>query len=510
MKLIYRNKKYFQLTLNKNEMVQEKPAKKLKSLCIEKLLETYGFDCKFPKTCHFNNVIKAFQKFAPVLSRLTSCTNFTKRDTDFNTFLWFSYYFIWNKSILSSFTTDFESNVFKNWITKTCHILDEVEIVGFTYKNKKMSVALPIKTRYGPNFKEEFQLNPLMLNYQPLKFFQAQKNSYKSLKLTVYNCDMVPTIFSSTPVFFDFDQGVTFNICKTLKILGYPGIKCNAETYYCLLSYSFFKVVPVDMFCMRTNLPPNSDENLCVFRFVEKKKLNKFNSNLIKSEQNFKKYLKSLKLLEEVELNLINVSNKQKMSIVKNLNSNIKSLTIVFYHPASFLLYIGTRFKNLQTLDVSLAGKDTDDKQNRFFNYLMDANLSVFVNLKSLKFNICNYMPKPPRSLLSTFLTILKGCQNTLTSLDIEFYNFEDIKKIVDFLCSHKMPLKFLTFKFSHHLTSTDVMRIVKFYKDEELLIKIYDCDEITYRKLRPAQRYIRQNNLKLRLKNIIFAIEFM
>ena len=205
--------------------------------------------------------------------------------------------------------------------------------------------------------------------------------------------------------------------------------------------------------------------------------------------------------MEEAELNFLFVSNHKKMSIINNLSQNLVSLKITFAEPISILLHIGSRFKNLQHLSVVYLSKgnwnivETDINFSRF----NEMDLRGFGNLKTFK--LCyNWVYTPDPLLLSTILTILKGCQKTLTSFTLEFYKFANIEKILDFICSKRFPLKVLSFKCVKLLSDTDIMRIVKVYKSNELFIQILCCLKVTTQGYNAAMKYINENNLNIKI----------
>lgn len=214
--------------------------------------------------------------------------------------------------------------------------------------------------------------------------------------------------------------------------------------------------------------------------------------------------------LEEVCLNLLDVPSKQKVSIINSLNENLKTIKLVFFQPISFLLCIGTRFANLETLDVGF----TSDRFNvpykhhiehcKYFDKLHNKNLIAFRNLKKFKLNICNIIERLyyPLLLCETVVTILRYCEKTLTSFELEYYNFDSVKVMVDFICSRNMPLEFISFKAVYLLTDRDVMKFAKAFNGSELSIQIEGCYHVTAQGLKAVLSYIEENNLKIKIKH--------
>ena len=178
----------------------------------------------------------------------------------------------------------------------------------------------------------------------------------------------------------------------------------------------------------------------------------------------------------------------------------MKSIEIVFFQPISFLLYIGKRFRNLETLKVGFLGKDIGNKDSKYFDGLHKMNLTMFRKLTCFKLH-CNWIYPPYPLNLNTMLTILNGCQNTLTKFELECYRFSDVKKIIDFICSKNMPLKYISFKLVHFINNKDLMKLVKLKCCGERLIIIKRCWPVTRLGIVAALVYINQNNLKIRIK---------
>ena len=204
--------------------------------------------------------------------------------------------------------------------------------------------------------------------------------------------------------------------------------------------------------------------------------------------------------LEEIELSLLKISDKQKKKVIKSLNQRLKSFKIVFVQPINFLLYIGKRFENLQTLEVAFLGiTNISSKYSKYFNRLSKGNLLIFQNLKYFKLD-CNRIAKPCPFLLSTILTILTGCQKTLITFKLERYLFSDVEKIVDFIYSKKISLEYISFKYVGCLVDKDVMKLAKLENCKDMLIKIDYCQRITRNGITASLEHISQNNLNKRI----------
>lgn len=71
----------------------------------------------------------------------------------------------------------------------------------------------------------------------------------------------------------------------------------------------------------------------------------------------------------------------QITKLFKCLNKNLISIKLTFFQPISFLLYIGKKFENLQTLDVGFFGEEFNSEEGMNFTKLNGKSLSVFKNL---------------------------------------------------------------------------------------------------------------------------------
>ena len=195
------------------------------------------------------------------------------------------------------------------------------------------------------------------------------------------------------------------------------------------------------------------------------------------------------------------------MSIINNFNENLKNLKLLFFQPVIFLLFVGKRFKHLETLEVGFLSNTIHHindiqysiKPSKYFDKLLnDTNLDTFRNLKSFSFTTCIYIQYPDPLVLKTILLILKGCQDTLTSF--EFVDYKgDVKELIDFICFKNIPLKYLKFKLIAFLTKADIMKILKRKNNNDLLINIEQCPCISSYYMQIIKDYIKQNSLKIK-----------
>ena len=150
--------------------------------------------------------------------------------------------------------------------------------------------------------------------------------------------------------------------------------------------------------------------------------------------------------IENAQINLLDIPDKQKLSTINNLNGNLKSLKLLFCQPVSFLLYIGKVLKNLDTLDVVFLGntivknsfnKECSIKPSKYFDkFLSDNNLDLFRNFKIFKFTIRSSIQVSSPLVLETILSRWKGCKEKLTTF--EFIDFKgEVKELIYLLQNH-------------------------------------------------------------------------
>ena len=340
------------------------------------------------------------------------------------------------------------------------------------------------------------------------------KINNKSLKLTVssHNYLVCDHRGSRVPEFFDLDKGVMFDFVQALKSLGYPGFYIEAYAHNHLLSELFIRRAPFyQMQEYKPFLPAGQKDFISIMRFIKKpSKVNKFKMFKDRSEigcPNLNKVLKNFCSLKEVELNFLDVPDVQKESIIDSLNENLRSLSLVFFQPISFLLHIGRRFKNLQNLNVCYLGNHSCGsfkvEQTNYFDGLNELKLSVFRNLKEFSFFCGYFFQKPVPFMMKTILTILKGCKKTLTEFVLKYCDSPDYIEVIDFICSNKLPLKKLSFKSVHYLTGADIMRIVNLDSCPDLILKIVECKKISRIDRDAVLSHIAHNGLH---KTVIFG----
>ena len=471
-----------------------KPVKDLKSFCIEKIVDTYNINIKFSNLYHVNNAITAIQNLTPSLAKLNFYKGFKENESDFGKLLWFFYHFIWNCSIKRSLITEPQETLLTNWLGKSYNILGAINFIGLKYTNGNLCFWLAFGfDNSGPNFKEH-ELSHHMINYQVKLPEEIKDSCHKLVRLTVFKSCY--HIWRRFPIFFDVDKVVLFDFYKTLEFLGHPAFICKARTYYYFIIEFVKEIAENCDFYNYKNIPDSTESTLSIIKTVS-------DTNHKKCKSNFKRLCKTLEnliLLDGIELNLVEISDKLKKSIIKSLNKNLINFKIFFRQPINFLLYIGKRFENLQRLEVAFLGRTSSEKHSKSFDKLNKKKLLVFQNLKYFKL-YCNWWEyEPCPFMLNTILTILEGCQKTLTSLELEFYPFSDIKEIVKFICSKNIPLKYIKFKSVYYLTDGDVLKIVKLDNLDDVIVKIINCKSITPNEQLALLAYVSQHNLKKKI----------
>ena len=474
-------------------MEVSKPVKDLKSICIENIVNTYNIDIDFSNLYHVNNAI---QNLKPSLAVQNFNKGFKENESDFGKLLWFFYNFIWNSNRKRSLITDYRETLLTNWLRKNCSYLGAISFIGLNYTNGNLYLWLAYE--YDKNGRNciEYQLSHQMINYQVKLPEEIKDNRHKLVRLTVINSCLIFHTWSRFPVFFDTDKGVLLGFNKTLNFLGHPAFICKTKTYYDFIIHFLMGIDKNCNFYKYIDMPDNDENHLSIVKTVS--------SNNKECENNCRQLCKILEhsnFLEEIELNLLHISGKLIKSIIKSLNKNLINFKIFFRQPINFLLYIGKRFESLQRLEVAFLGRTSCHyKRSKKYDKLNKKKMFVFKNLKYFKLyrNWLVYDTDP--FMLDTILKILKGCQKTLTSFELEFYTLPDIKEIVNFICSKNMPLKHIKFKFVYYLTHADVLKIVKLKKYDGVVIILEDCGRITVNEYEALLKYVSQNNLKKKI----------
>ena len=505
--------------------------KHLKSLCIQKIVRTYKIEFNITYETYFDDLVSSYKQLGPSLSRQVFYKYFGNYNVEFHKFLWFLQCFVWNVKNLDLIKSKYRYNerfdrnasTLTNWINKWDYQISEVIFIDCNYLDGEMYFVNLDRCYDLKSINHKlFQLDPNKFNYQQKNIFKRDEHLNKLLKLTIMNCDLLDLGFRHQPIpaFYDLNKGTAFSFKKGLQVLGFPALKCSGGIHDYLLSQKFnvFDLCGANYkhFELEVGDLNNREDILSVIRFVKKtKKTFKLKSTdegeSDRSSNKLNEYLKSLTHLEEVELHLLDISNKQKISIIEALNKSLKTIDLTLFQPISFLLYIGKRFKSLQKLNVAFLAKNYYNilgksnklyvKHTKFFDELNGMDLVVFRNLKSFSF-FCNSIKKTYPFLLKTILTILKGCQETLTSFELTYYNFADVKQIIDFICSKKIPLEFINFSGVEFLTDEDIIRIVQLNSSDELILKIYECPKITRYGENSVFNYISRNKLH---KKVVF-----
>ena len=474
-----------------------KIVKNLKCLCIEKIVNTYNINIDFCNLFHVNNVITSVQNLIPSLTVQHFYKDLKENESDFGKLLWFFHSFIWNSKTNKSLITDYKKTLLINWLRFNCNYLGEISFVGLKFININLYFGLAFRYNEGENFKVH-QSNCQMMNYQAELPKEIKDNHHKIVRLTVVKKCYIGFILRTFPVLFDLDKGVLFDFHKTLELIGHPAFICKSKTYYFFMLKLLERVAKNCHFYKYKHMSTSTENPLSIIKTVG------YTSNK-KCKRSFKRLceaLENLNFVESVELNLLEIPDKLKKPIVKSLNPNLINLKLMFFHPINFLLYVGRRFENLQTLEVAFVGMlFSSRKYSKSFNNLNEKNLLIFQNLKCLTFH-CNWIRKPRPFLLNTILTILNGCQKTLTKFKLEMYTFADVKEIVNFICSKNMPLKCIKFGYIDYLTDEHVSQIVKLECCDDVKIKIVYCGSVTRNGITASLEYISRNNLR---KQIVY-----
>ena len=509
-----------------------KTVKSLTYLCKRKLLDAYYIEENFLWLSYFNWVVNAFQNMEKTLSKQVFVKKFGNENNNFDKFIWFVHKFIWNKNVCFRIK-NYNLSISKNWAL-TCTNMSEINFVGCSYLDGKINFVLDETHYRSPSFKE-IKINPKRFHYQPEFSFETRR-CHRQICLTVIGQKWLYRLERTNfrPRFFEINSGIVFDFRTTIKNLGYPAFEINASTYKYLMTLIRSDLI-MNFEFKDFKCPTNTPCYLRVTSQYDNSLKNADKKMIKKSTSNLDKYLDSYSLLEEVQLNLFDVPCERKVSIIDNLNENLKILKLVFFQPISFLLYVGKRLKNLETLDVGYGSEkfllgsvcpiEHCVKKSTFFDKLNNESLVAFKQLKCFKICICNYDHDFNPLLLKTIFTVLECCQTSLTSFYLLNYEFDDVNQIVDFICSRNMPLKVLSFKAVHFLTEKHIMKIAKLIKSSELalkfdstedgvvkfakvikstqlVIKIKKCYQIKPQDLENVLNYIKENNLSIEVKH--------
>ena len=485
-------------------MEMNESVKNLKCLCLEKIVDYYKIDIEFSTLHYLNNVINIFQKVNYFPSVQQFYEGFKTKDSDFERFLCFFCYYVWNPGVRNSLMTNANETVLASWLEKNSEFLSEISFIGCKYK--KGNLCFGLVNIQGYNVFKQCKVNRKIIKFESNQPKETYDSCHKLLKLTVLHKDYIKGLSrwsihgnkGCNFVFFDIERGTLFHFSKLLKYCGYPAFICKAKTYKCFKMQLFKKVTNHCKFYKHEETSSCTGKHFV--KFLSK-------NNNYKCRKSFKRLTEVLARhtnLEEVELNLIEISDKQKLEIIHSLNNNLKHFKVLFCQPFNFIVYIGKRFKNLQTLDVAYLCKDpTISKDSKYFDKLNRSNVVVFSELKCLKlhftwrFDRKGFFDKAPSIplRLNTIFTILKGCQKSLTCFELHSYYYNDVKRIIDAIFSQNVVLERITFDFVYQLGDEDILNIVKFENCDNLKIKLVNCWKVTEEGISAALAYIELKN---------------
>ena len=202
--------------------------KSLKWWCIKKLVDTYKIGADISSTDQLDYLLSTFQNLSPCLSDHVFSKFNLNEHADFENFIWFLHHFVWNFNFgeLRFKITDYSASILTNWIKEKDY--SEVSVLGYDYLGSKMIFAFKKKTGV-PVLKEadNSKVNQ-MFESQPIKrLIETEVGLQKLLRLTVFNSEFLSKLTNIFPMFFDLKQGTVFNFYEMLKVLGFPGFKCN-------------------------------------------------------------------------------------------------------------------------------------------------------------------------------------------------------------------------------------------------------------------------------------------
>ena len=223
----------------------------LNNLSINKVVTIFKFEKNTSTKDHITICIKSFQNCTPFFT--SNVLSELKFNDDFKKFLWFLYHYL------------FESREaeFTSWVKKLADY-SETSIVGHKYLGGTLLLEQN-KLRFALNTADEMQVNQLF-KFQDKPLTINGQNQHKLMRLTVSNCDILSEL-GEKPILFDLDKGTVFNLYRTLKTLGFPGLTCKTAAYKELV------MKLMKMFCPRSHFlecKSDSAEGVNFFRAVEK------------------------------------------------------------------------------------------------------------------------------------------------------------------------------------------------------------------------------------------------
>ena len=424
-----------------------------------------------------------------------------------------------------------------NWVLTNCSNLSEISFLGEfdcarDVFDEKLFTA--IMKKHGHQLKA-IELDYRMFNKRPNMLSAIGKNCDKLMKLTIWNLffgvykpeysnwavncskevssqlslkteykqkisniDSKCSLKYINQVFFDSEKDLSYSFCKTLKILSFPRLNFDGQSYYLLVQNMLYFYAPNLEY---TNLPLKLVDSLVFLSIIENndvslklRKFTEFSANCNKTYKTVEKLVKRLPFLEEAEINLVSLKDKQKKTIIYHMNPKLTNLKISLDPPASSLFYVGRRFEYLQNLEVYFTCLDSHSGDSKYFKQAHCRDFFMFRHLKSFKFSC---VVSPNIQILNTIIHILKSCQDTLTNFEIEGYDNANIKQIIDLICCESFSLNDITFSFISSLTYEHVMTMVKLFIDKQVSLNVENCSEISLDELLAVKGYLVYNNVK-------------
>ena len=411
--------------------------------------------------------------------------------------LLFLSYFVWNVRKVSYNQVDISK-----WVLNNCKHLTELSLSNCTNVDKNNFAE--IITRLGPQL-ESLELDHIILT--PKIYSKMGENLKRLIKLKIWNCKFskrkqINLFFDN--LFWNNHKIEHYDLNETLQEFCLPQLNLKTNQAYLdvveKVYYSFLSNLHY------TNLPENfRDTDLVsdlIFHRQRKLKLKKFNKMTANCNKTYKKVNRVLKLLpclEEADLDIQYLKNWQKKCIINNLNENLTSLSISIYRPISTVLYIGRKLKFITYLLFSFIDERMCCEPNKSFDKLESMDLIVFRHLQTLQVSLLDVIEQT--RFLKVLLTILKGCQHTLSTFMIQGGGVTNFSEVIDFICNRKISLHYIMFSFIDHLSDTDIMRLAKLDVKGERSLVIEKCKRITVGGVQAVANYIAENNLGVMFK---------
>ena len=519
--------------------------KTLKYLCIRKLLSTYEHRLKKENNNGAHEIVKVanyFKMLGPCVSTQIFYEIFEHSNLESDLYLLFLQFLTWNNRLVDfsvvklspkNYEHSYEnclenySNSIMSWVLTNCRNLSEINFCGPLDFDEKLFIAL--MEEYGHQLKV-IELEFEMFENRPNMLSAIGKNCDKLVTLTIWNlyfCSSPISSFNTTKslsqscllaqlepktsniskeyslehinkLLFDIENGKSYKFSKTLKVLNFPGLMLEDKSYILLAYNMLYHYAPNLEY---TYLPLKLSDNVVFLRMIVaygvSLKLRRFTemfSNCNKTYKQVKAAVKLLPFLEEAELNLVSLKDKQKKSILDNMNTKLTSLKICLDPPVSALFHIGKKFKFLQKLEVYFTCLKRLNGSSKCFKEPNIRDLFYFRNLKSFKFSC---VVSTSSEIIKTVFQILRSCQDTLKNFEIEGYEKENVKDLLDLVCCKDFALEKITFSFVSFLTFEHVMQMVEFYIGKKVILNVENCSKITLDELLAVKRYVLHNSMK-------------